>query len=94
MDFSSVVDRGGGNKAGEAEDILGTIAGSGGGRGSIASAQDRQQWRLPEPPPLPLPARRASLAREVMARMQLSLSPSFLVGVLKLIIIYHNISYL
>ncbi len=44
MDFSSVVDRGGGNEAGEAEDILGTIAGSGGGRGSIASAQDRQQW--------------------------------------------------
>jgi hypothetical protein len=80
MDFSSVVGRGSGDKAGEAEDILGAIASSGGGSGLIVTAQGRRQWQLPKPEPPPLPALRASLAREAMVRMSLSLLPPLLVG--------------
>ncbi len=44
MNFGGVVGRGGGNKAREAEDVLGAIAGGRGDSGSIASAQGGQQW--------------------------------------------------
>ncbi len=39
MYFGGMVGKGGGNKAGEAEDILGAIACGGGSSGSIVSAQ-------------------------------------------------------
>jgi hypothetical protein len=38
-DISSRVGRGSGDKAGEAEDVLGAIAGSGGGSSAILSTQ-------------------------------------------------------
>ncbi len=101
-DFGGVVGRGGGNKAGEAEDVLDAIAGSRGGSGAILSTWSGRGWQSPEPQPPPLPAWQASLAREVMARMLLSLPLSLLVGVSKIIIVilnfyylcYHNIFYL
>ncbi len=87
MDFGGMVGKGGDNKAGEAEDILGAVSCSRGSRGSIVSAQSGRQWQSPKPPPPPLPALQASLAREGMARMSLSLSPSSSVGVSRPIII-------
>jgi hypothetical protein len=39
MNFGGMVGGGSGNKAREAEDVLGTIAGGGGGSGSIASTR-------------------------------------------------------
>ncbi len=42
-DFGSVVGRGGGDKAGELEDVLGTIAGGRGSSCSIASTRGGQQ---------------------------------------------------
>jgi hypothetical protein len=87
--FGGVVGEGGGNKDGEAVDVLGTIAGSGGSSGSIATAQGKRQWKLPEHKPPPLPALRASLARKGMVRMSLSSSPS-LVGVSTQLIIILN----
>ncbi len=84
-DFGGVVGggRGGGNKAGDPKEVLCTIAGGGGGNSSIATARGGWRWRLPKPLPLPLPALQASLARDAMARMLLSLLPSSLVGVSK-----------
>jgi hypothetical protein len=72
MDFGGMVGWGSGNEAGEAEDVLGAITGSGGSSGFIASARGGWQWQLPKPLPPPLPASQASLAREAMARMLLS----------------------
>jgi hypothetical protein len=43
-DFGGAVGRGRGNKAGEAEDVLGTIAGGRGSSGFVASARSRWQW--------------------------------------------------
>ncbi len=65
-DFSCMVGGGSGGKAKEAEDILGAIASGMGGSSSIASTRGGRQWRSPKPPPLPLPALWASLARETM----------------------------
>jgi hypothetical protein len=45
MDIGGAVGKGGGNKVGEVEDILGTIAGGGSG-GTVASTQGRRQWQL------------------------------------------------
>ncbi len=44
LDIGSTVDTGGGDKAREAEDVLGTIAGSRGSSGTIASARGKRQW--------------------------------------------------
>ncbi len=89
-DFGSMVGGGGGDKAGERENILGAINGGGGSSGSMASAWGRQHWQSPKPPPLPLLVSQASLAREAMARMLLFSLPSLLVGMLKPIIISLN----
>jgi hypothetical protein len=43
-DIGVAVDGGGGNKAGEVEDVLGTIAGDGGSSGAITSARGGRQW--------------------------------------------------
>jgi hypothetical protein len=90
MYFGGVVGGGCSNKAREAEDILGAIAGSGGSSSSIASACCGWQWQSPKPPHLPSPVSRASLVREAMARMLLSSSALFLVAVSKPIIISLN----
>ncbi len=42
--FGGAVVRGGGNEAGEAEDVFGAITGSGDGSGSIGSTQGRRRW--------------------------------------------------
>jgi hypothetical protein len=81
-DFCGMAGGGRSNKAGEAEDILGAIAGNGGGIGSIASAWGGWQQRLAKLLPPPLPALQASLASKALARMLLSLLPLLLVGVL------------
>jgi hypothetical protein len=67
-DFGGMV--GGGNEAGEAEDVL-SATGNRGGSSSIMSAPGGQQWQLskPLPPLLPYHASRVSLVREVMAKM-------------------------
>jgi hypothetical protein len=57
-DFGSVVALGGGDKAGESEDVLGAIAGGGGGSGFIVTSRGGWQWQLPKPKPPPLPASR------------------------------------
>ncbi len=87
MDIGSVMGGGGGKEAGDAEDLLGAIAGGGVGGSAIASTQCRRQHQSPKflPPP-PSPELRASLARVAMARLLLSLLPSLLVGVAKLIL--------
>jgi hypothetical protein len=79
-DIGSAVGRGGHDKAGEAADVLSAIAGSGGGSGTVASAWGGRQWQSPEPLPPPLPAPWASLPRDTMVRLLLSLLPSLLVG--------------
>jgi hypothetical protein len=56
MEFSGTVSGGSGDKAGEVEDVLGTIAGGGGSSGSIKTPWGRQQWQLPKPAPMPSPA--------------------------------------
>ena len=43
-DIGVAVDGGGGNKVGEVEDVLGTIAGDGGSSGAITSARGGRQW--------------------------------------------------
>jgi hypothetical protein len=83
--IGGTVGGGGGNKAGEAEDVLGAVAGGGDGRGSVACPLGGQQLRSPKPLPPPLPVPRASLPRDAMVRLLLSSSP-LLVGVLKLIL--------
>ncbi len=85
-DIGGAVGGGVGNKAVEVEDILGAIAGSGGGGGTVASTLGSWQRQSPKPPPLPLPALWASVARDAMVRLSLSLSPSLSVGVSKLIL--------
>jgi hypothetical protein len=84
MDIGSMVGRGSGVKAGETEDVLGAIAGGGGGSSAIASTRGGWQQRSPKPLPSPLPASRASLARDTMARLSLSSLLSLLIGVSKL----------
>ncbi len=63
-------------RPGEVEDVLGTIAGGGGGcvggSHAVASSWGKQQKQLPKPLPPPLPASQASLARDTMARLLLS----------------------
>jgi hypothetical protein len=89
-DNGRAVGRGGGNKAGEAKDILGAIAGVGDSSGTIRSTRGGLQLQSPKPPPQPLLASWASLARDVMARLLLSMSPSLLVGVSKLLLTSPN----
>jgi hypothetical protein len=76
MDFGNVVGGGGSNKAQEAEEVLGSIAGDGGGRGSISRARSGWQWQSHEPLPPPSPALWASPARGAMVGMLLSSLPS------------------
>ena len=83
-DIGGTVGRGGDKKMGKAEDVLGAIAGGGGSDGAVMSARGQRQRQLHEPPPQPSPMWWASLARDTMARLPLSLSPSLLVGVSKL----------
>jgi hypothetical protein len=90
MEFGGALGGGSGNKAGEAEDILGAIAGSRGGSGSIASARGKRCWQSPERLPQSSPVLPASLARKEIARMSLSLLLSSLVGVSKPIIFSLN----
>jgi hypothetical protein len=77
-DFGGAVGGGGGNKAGEAEDVLDAISSGGGSSRSNASARGGQQWQLPKPLPPPL------------VRMSLSSLLSSSVGVSKPIIISLN----
>jgi hypothetical protein len=85
-DISGVVGGGVGNKAGVAEDDLGAITNGVGSGGAVASARGGQQRGLPKPPRPPLPASCASLARDTMARLLLSLLPLLSVEVTKLIL--------
>jgi hypothetical protein len=80
MDIGGTVREGSGDKAGEVEDILGTITigGGGGGGGAIKSARGGQQRRSPKPPPPPLLDLQTSLATNVMAWLWLSSLPSSL----------------
>ncbi len=77
MDIGGTVGKGSSNKGGEAEDILGTIAGGGGGGGGGAVMSTRGRWQrgLPEPPPMPLPVLQALLVRDTMVRLLSSLLP-------------------
>jgi hypothetical protein len=86
LDIGGAMGGDGGDKVGEAEDVLGTIASSGGSGGTLGSARGERQRRLPKPPPPPLPASRASLAKDAMARLLLSLSQLLSIGVSKLIL--------
>jgi hypothetical protein len=79
-DIGNAVGGGSGGTAGEAKDILGTITGGRDSGGGVASARGGRQWQLP------LPSLQASLARNAMTRLLLSLLSPLLVGVSKLIL--------
>jgi hypothetical protein len=78
MDIGGAVGGGSGYEAVEAEDFLGTIGTGGGGSGTVARALGGQRWQSPEPlpPPPHLPVLQALPARDAMARLLSSLSPS------------------
>jgi hypothetical protein len=68
-DICMVVGGGNGNKAGEAEDILGAITSGGGDSSAVASAWGGWRRQLTKPLPLPSPALQVSLVQHAMARL-------------------------